>query len=412
MLNRIPYLKEFSPKSQRLLLKLGFQDFLRWSSFIWIFFSNYIKAIGVNYKDYAILVAFWSLSVIIFSVPAGALSDILTRKQSIFIGRSFFVIAILLFLIFPSFIGIALGMISWGISDSFIFAGQDPLTYEFLKENNELEKYPKGFAFLTSVKNLSVAVGALLAGVAANLDLKYVMIGSLFNAVILLLTTFVLPKVRQVAVGEKKESNILGSIKDGMKIVKESYIIKLVIFFVLSTTATYAAISEFYTLTLEKVGFSYSMVGVIIVVESLFYVTSGYIYSHTRLKDLKETDIMKVSVSILLLGFSSIILGSPLSVVSGFFICRIAFAFIENSYMNIIQKNADNKVRATIMSFVMLPRNIVNIILSFGVGVIIDKGLYFESFLIPTTVAFSFLFFLIVVGKKVSLAKDKDKILG
>jgi MFS family permease len=399
MLNKIPYLKEFSSKSQRFLLTLGFQDFLRWSSFIWIFFSNYIKATGVNYKEYAILVAFWSLSNIIFSLPSGALSDILTRKQSIFIGRSFFVIAILLFLLFPTFIGIALGMICWGISDSFIAAGQDPLTYEYLKENNELGKYSKAFAFLTSVKNLSVAVGALLAGVAANLDLKYVMIGSLFNAVVLLITTFVLPKPKQVEAGEKKESDVWGSIKDGLKIVKESYIIKLLVFFLISTLATYAAISEYYTLTLEKVGFSYSMVGVIIVFESLFYVTSGYIYSHSRLKDLKEKDIMKVSVSILLLGFSSIILGTPFTVVAGFFICRIAFALIENSYMNMVQKHADNKVRATILSFVMLPRNLVNIILSFSVGVLIDRGFYFESFLVPTTVTFAFLFFLVVIGK-------------
>jgi uncharacterized membrane protein YhiD involved in acid resistance len=60
----------------------------------------------------------------------------------------------------------------------------------------------------------------------------------------------------------------------------------------------------------------------------------------------------------------------------------------------------------------MLPRNLVHIILSFTVGVLIDRGFYFESFLVPTTVTFAFLFFLIVVKKNVSLAKDKDKILG
>jgi MFS family permease len=165
--------------------------------------------------------AFVSISVAIFEVPTGILSDFIGRKKTLILGALAGSLAILFYAIGSSLIMLIIGATFAGLAESFFSGNNEALLYDTLNEHKQKSEFPEFLGRISSVSEISLATAALLGGFLANWSFHLVFWIVLIPQVLSLALSFFIiePKIHSHEI----ESNIFSHLMISLKAFKANW---------------------------------------------------------------------------------------------------------------------------------------------------------------------------------------------
>lgn len=119
------------------------------------------------------LQAIFSISILVFEIPTGYVSDKFGRARSLQIG---YLLSALLYALYPvinSFTGFAILEIALAFASTFASGADNALLYDSLLISNQTKKYTRHKAQLETIISFTESLGGIAGGVIATIALSY-----------------------------------------------------------------------------------------------------------------------------------------------------------------------------------------------------------------------------------------------
>ena len=117
----------------RCIVYKGLKDLM----LIYPVYTLFFEAAGLPLHQVSLLLALWSLPVVVLEVPSGVLADRWSRKSMILLSCLLKAVCFLLWAIDPSFLFFAFGFLCWGVSEAFSSGAEEALLFDSLKSKGE-----------------------------------------------------------------------------------------------------------------------------------------------------------------------------------------------------------------------------------------------------------------------------------
>ena len=177
----------------------------------------FLQEHGLSMKEVLLLQSVFSITVVLFEVPSGYLSDIINRKLSIIIGSTLTFIGLAVFSISYKFIGFLVAELILGFGSSLISGTDSALIYDTLLQMKEEKYYKKKEATLLAIANFSEGIASILGAFLAVVSLRMPFYFETAVAFLSIPVAFTLIEPTQ-----HKYDNREGNLKSISKIVKYS----------------------------------------------------------------------------------------------------------------------------------------------------------------------------------------------
>jgi len=122
---------------------------------------------GLTLTEVMVLQSIYSLSVALFEIPSGYITDIFGRKKSIVVSTVFSLIGFLVFSFYGGFYAFAIAQVLVGIGGSLISGSDSALLYDTLLETGDKTTYTKIEGRNYAIGNFSEALAGVLGGFLA-----------------------------------------------------------------------------------------------------------------------------------------------------------------------------------------------------------------------------------------------------
>ncbi len=229
----------------------------RFHSAIWILF---LLDRGLSFSEITTLdVAFWSV-IILVSFPVGVLTDRFGRKKGIVLGDLLISIGLLLFVFYPSVIGVLIAYLFWGSGIAFMNGPTQAFIYDYLKMENRTEQFSSVWRNSIILSHFAWAFSSMIGGFIAEYDLGY----PFFVVAVFFLVAAIFATSYDEKRPEEEETNSpMELFQEAVNITRKTP--KIQIFFVLYSIITCLSFIEviFRAPYLKDFGFDEGDIGVI-----------------------------------------------------------------------------------------------------------------------------------------------------
>ena len=163
------------------------------------------------------LFALWSVVAFLTEVPSGALADAWSRRRLYALGELLTAAGYACWLIWPSYLGFALGFVFWGLGGSLGSGALEALVYEELEAAGRAGDYPRILGRSGTVAILAMLCATLLAAPAWQVG-GYLLVGTASIAIKTLggLLALRLPEHRRTA-GDDEEPGYVAALTSGVR---------------------------------------------------------------------------------------------------------------------------------------------------------------------------------------------------
>jgi MFS family permease len=312
----------------------------------------YYKSIVGSVANVGIVIATFSLSLLIFEIPSGAIADLFGRKTTIILGYILWIIALVVLYFADSMFGLISFSVLDGMASSLFSGADSALIYDTLKEEGKERHYKKAIGLYHSMWPLGAAAGAVIGGYIAAIDLKLAVLLSIPTAFMAFL--FVLP-IKEPKFHKEEHKNVLRQMKKSIKIAISSRQILILIGagFILwgLGEASHWIDSIYYTFKgIEIKHFGY-ITGAAFGLSSL-----GHFLSHKFAKKVgdKNAILLTVGIWIVLFFSSTLMAGWPAVIL--FVIPALLFGLRAPVEEHIANAEVSSSQRATVLSIVNFSR--------------------------------------------------------
>jgi len=327
------------------------------------YFNNQI---GATYQQFLFGEALFAAMILIMEVPSGWLSDMWSRKKTLFLAVNICAIGYG-FLLFATNVYVAMvGQAIIGIGIAFHSGTVTSLIYDTLAQNGKEHLYKKLEGKRHGISLYSVAGASIVGGVLyqynaylpLSLDIVTLILAGIFALLI------VEPKRIKKPVQKNPINDMIVTMKYALHGHREIAGIILVAMVLFSTTKMFLWMQQPY------------MMHVDIPVEYFGYITaggfllggvSGHLGHYIRHNLSNRQTMMAMSMSLVFAGGLAIVISAPPSIafiLFGTMISGYGFPYMQNA----INKHADPTRRATILSTAGLFMNLFIIPASFALG--------------------------------------------
>jgi len=124
----------------------------------------YMLLKGLSYTEIMLLQSISAISVFVFEVPTGVVSDKISRKVSLVLSSLFCSLGLLFYISFNSFIPFAIAEILFGIGMTFHSGADSSILYESLNFLNRKKEYQNIEGHASSLVFTGQALGSILSG--------------------------------------------------------------------------------------------------------------------------------------------------------------------------------------------------------------------------------------------------------
>lgn len=145
------------------LFKFSFDLVLAYPLYVLIFQNR-----GLSEGSIAWLLALWSVCVVALEIPAGLLSDRMTRKHLILASAVAKGLAFLVWIPAHSFAVFAAGFLLWGASEALLSGTEEAWLYETLSSEGRINEYQKIKGRGSFFAAIAFAASSLIGGYAAR----------------------------------------------------------------------------------------------------------------------------------------------------------------------------------------------------------------------------------------------------
>lgn len=351
----------------------------------WVIFLQ--RQHGLNYTQVTLIdVVFW-LAVALGEVPTGAVADTIGRKVSLAIGTIIMAVSMVAWAFAPTvgLVTAAYGLLA--IGHTFLSGADDAFFYESLKITGRSDEYIRLNGRKVALVIACTALGSLSSGVLAVVDLRLPFLAAMLCFLTMFAVTLSFREPRHEATADEAKRLTYGQVlRQALHLMKVRPVLQISIFYlVLLGLSGVLLETVFLQPQALALGVPLAAIGVVVTgVHLLNILGSSTAY---RVRSL--------------LGESRVLLAAPILMV----LCLVALAAFQSlpalSFVGVVglltnltrplamgrlQQEADDNVRATLLSLQALLFTLVVAVIEPTMGVIADRsglpGAYFVLALI------------------------------
>lgn len=367
-------------------------------------FILFILSLGLNYTQLLITQSVFAVTVLVFQMPSGALSDLWSRKRIISLGAFIGILANLVYSFSTGFYQIIIGEILFGIAVAFAFTTLSSFAYDTILENKKESVSKKIFSKGTSYMLFGSMIGPFLGGLIANqFGLRMGMFMNTITWVFLFLFSLWL---KEPLVKREKGLGYFKQIKMSYDICrKNTLLVYLIINFVVIALCSWL-VHDLIQPHFQSIEISVWSIGLVFAGANLLSaITSNFADDLERKVGIRKSILFS---SVLVIS-GTVIVGLfqvPLVVVMGFFLTRVFTRFREPLFNDYFNKLVGSDKRATVLSFANSLYWALFAIFGVLIGFFVDKFGLSRIFL-----SFSVIMALVVLLTRVN-EEDENKLNG
>jgi len=329
---------------------------------------------GISFADIMILEAIFTGGIFFLEIPTGTVADKYSRRLSLILSYFVNIIAVLVYISYPSFLVFAAGELIWALSVALNSGASDAFLYDSLVELHQDHHSKKYFAQMQSIGLITMILGSMSGGfIAAQFGLRATMLYSAIPLVISFFLSLFLeePKTHQASRKErawvifiKGWKNIRKSLSL-QRLIADSVVLSVIAYYILWIWQKRVMVLE---LDIQWFGIVHSsMILAQVVVLAVFRPLERWLekrgWQKAKILVLRATGL-GTGVGFILMGvFQSIeVVLVGIIIGAGFGLSR---RIILSNYM---QKHIESEQRATTISTVSMIRMLLLLILNPIVG--------------------------------------------
>lgn len=366
--------------------------------FLAILSVYYLTVPDVNAQKIGLLLLISTLAAFLFEIPSGYISDKLGHKQALVLSRALMLISTILFLITNSFPVLVAASVFLSISRAFYSGTGDAFMHETLRGLGRDKEYAKIMGKVSAIGFAIPVVFMVLTPFLVSVDYKLPFIISLITDGIGLAAAllFVVPKVSQQHVDEVRKTNFVQVIREGyylhfFGLAALLGVVSGVLFGMGLFRAPYQVI----------IGVPVIYLGIFYgggrIIASLLLTQSGKIKELTTARSFFGWSIIVYAILLFALGSSTI---SWVVVAVFLTINALQWGMNQVSKGYVLDVIGKSKFKATLLSVQSQFGLITGAVISFGLGFVIERIGYQNSYLMLT-----FFFVIITVPLYIYVAR-------
>ncbi|SES88591.1 Major Facilitator Superfamily protein [Natronincola peptidivorans] len=328
---------------------------------------------GISVAEISLLLAIWSVPVVLLEVPAGLLADYWSRKNMMLIAVFLKATGYTAWFISDGFFLFAIGFVFWGASEAFRSGSEEAYLYDTLKEKGEEASFDKILGKSYFYSTVGVTIATLMGGfMAMFLGMKVTLVLSILS---MILCSFIVLRFKEVNYfllnnqhkAESKLKRSIGTLKEATKFCvaeREIFIMGLLAICIVGTADL---IDEYDQLIASRYGLSMGFIGVWMAIRYFLSSIGGagayklkLFLEKNWIKERFHTVLVLSLMAAVFLGVSGYVGKIVIMPLYGLFYLVMAAAHVlQEDY---IQQKVKEEGRSTIHSLVSLGRNLYGII--------------------------------------------------
>ncbi|KGX90270.1 MFS transporter [Pontibacillus marinus] len=321
----------------------------------------YLSDSGLSMGQIGIIEAIMHLSVVLFEVPTGMISDLYGRKVSILLGNVT-MLGYSGFMLYSDSLSLfGLAFMSLGLGMTFRSGAEEALAYDTLKQENREKDYTRIFGNMTALSLLSLSMAKLLGGWMADISWEWVY-GSMIAVHVITFIPIALLKEPEREQPKQKHMKFMeqwrNQFKQGFFIWKENPTIHMPIILFLAATTTIVILTFYGQEYFTRLGFSSLMIGVIFTVDGLLGVAMAKL-AHRLEQKWEFFNVVNYGYGLYILFFVLFIVSPEWGIVVAFLILSQLITLFEPIFSNFIQNLLSSDVRSTFFSMISLVESFV-----------------------------------------------------
>lgn len=371
---------------------------------------------GLSVDNVTLLKAITFFTVIIFEVPSGILADSVSKKFVIIISLIFFLLSCIINSLTTYFSLFCIASFLWGAGMAFISGADYSWLYDFLEASDkegEFSKITGNLSFWNQIIT-AVCLGISSLFFSININIPYLANGLIFLAAIIFALRLENDNLNKLKISKEAISvkNYISEIKKAIELIFGNKNIVTVFLYTVVFMAFTIFIFDTYQICLKNIGLNvryYGIVYLVFIVLSGFASKKVYIlekYIVNRLKFLFHLTLMQGVLTIVLFFASK----SLVIIILTFIMQEILFGVFMVYSNTTLNRHIDSSQRTTIMSFSSLFTNLIKCFIFPIGGVLIDKIMLLNTYLIFGSLIL-FIALIVRVTNKVKYTTNENRII-
>jgi MFS family permease len=225
------------------------------------FFLNWGK---LQFVEIMYLQSYFTIMIMVFEIPCGAVSDYISRKFSLLLGGISNIVAVLIYISYANIVIFVIGETFWALSAAFISGTDESLLFDTLKRLNQEHLIAHKSARLQTAMLVGIGISApigSLIGVTISLPAVVLFMVFPFALATIVSTTIVEPNHYELK--EEEKQTYIKLIKSGLLALKANKTLRILAVEFISVDALVFFILWTYQLYLEQIGVALTFYGVI-----------------------------------------------------------------------------------------------------------------------------------------------------
>ena len=319
-----------------------------WSRFFLPVLALFYIYSQVPFEQFTVIMAVFSLTILLLEVPTGVLADLLGKRKVIMLSKFLYIIEVYILAFHNGFWPFLIAKIISGAGVSLASGADQALIYDTLKRLKREKDHKKVSGTIRFTSNTVRAFVFIIGGFLFSISPKLTAIASLpFMVVNFILATFLIEPYES-----KRKTTIKNSwlqLKEGLHYFRNHGYIKYITLFSIPVSAAISVFLSSSSAYFEAILIPVSFIGVLAFISS---VSSGYMakVAHSIEEKLGEKKSISLCQLAPTLGVFLMAIMIPKIGALFYFLIPITQGFFEvitNDYMN---KHVESSHRATMLS--------------------------------------------------------------
>jgi MFS family permease len=369
-----------------------------WKSYLFQLFMGFHLISGVllpffltwgklTFVEIMFVQSYFTMMILIFEIPCGAIADYLSRKFSLILGALITALAALIYGSYPSIIIFLIGETLWAFAAALTSGTDQAFIFDTLRKLGREEEIAKITARSRSFMLLGLAISAPLGSIiGAYLKLNLVMTLMFFPFIVATIISLTLKEPNHELERQKKE-NYLTVIKSGIKELKKNKILRILAFERIITECLVFFLIWSYQIYLEVLNLQLIFFGLVSTAMTLIQIVFNNLVPKLESNVQNKKRFLQAYTLIPGIGFILIALIYYIPISIPLILIIIGFGFSRSIiFVKGINKQIETQNRATVLSTINMMSSLIRSIVYPLIAFIVIWHLSITFILLGTTI--------------------------
>lgn len=318
----------------------------------------------LTFVEVMLLQSYFTMMVLLFEIPCGAIADYVSRKFSLILGAFITAVAALIYGSYPNIIIFVIGETLWAFAGALISGTDQAFIYDSLRklgrENDISQVIAKNRSFMLIGIGISAPIGSMIG---AYFSLNLVMIFMFFPFIIATIVSLTLKEPNH-ELEEVKAEKYLTVIKSGFKELINNKILRILAFEMITTESIVFFLIWTYQLYLEALNFQLVFFGFIGASMTIIQIVFFNIIPKLENKVRNKRRFLRLYTIVPGIGFILVALIYYIPISIPLILSIIGFGFSRRIiFIKSINNQIESQNRATVLSTINMISSLIRTIL-------------------------------------------------